>query len=269
MKMDIKRKILYCFCALGFLFIFSCLNFSPISPNIKPGFIPDPKPKDGSIWFPYGLKTIIHEKHGLAGRKQLKMDVIINHAKFHGYDVDTYHRLIDGRQEYNISTSWDPTLSHLWDADFVVNPNGTVYSITGEHTVYYLFDYQANIMKFYNYLCKYLRCKKVDIGRRITVSEFVNSGPFDVKFPRGKEKSIRFRLGLADAKSIRIEAVRSHAEALGYKVLDTDKGKVKNERKTVNINTGLSLSGEFRQNYVIQVGKNGWIYSINEYRLKR
>ena len=269
MKVDIKRKILNCFCAMGFLFIFSCLNLAAISPNIKPVLIPDPKPKDGSIWFPYGLKTIIHEKHGLAGRKQLKMDVIINHAKFHGYDVDIYHRLIDGRQEYNISTYWDPTLSHLWDADFLVNPNGTVHSITGKQTFDYLSDYQPNIKKIYNYLCNYLRCKKVDIGRRITVSEFVNSGPFDVKFPRGKEESIRFRLGLADAKSIRIEAVRSHAEALGYIVLDSDKGRVKNECKAVYINTGLSLSGEFRQNYVIQVGKNGWIYSINEYRLKR
>ena len=269
MKLDIKRKLLYCFCAMDFLFIVGCLNFLPELPTMDPVVIPDPKPKDGSIWFPDGLKTIIHKKHGLAGRKQLKMDVIINHAKFFRYSVDANHRLIDGRQEYNIDTYWDPTRSHLWEAYFLLNTNGTVYSITGTHTVFFLFDHEANIMKLYNYLCKYLKCKKVDIGRGIASSEFVNTGPFDVRFPRGKEESIRFRLGLAEAKSIRIEAVRSHAEALEYIVLDSNKGKVKSERETVIIDTGLSLSGDFRQNYEIQVGENRWIHSIIEYRLKR
>ena len=262
MKKIVLRNVRTFLGIFSMFFLISCIF------DFRTRWIPEPKPVDGSIWYPEGDKAFTHRNLGLAGRSQVHIDVIINHAELFGYGIDKRYGLNDGREEYFIYTnrSWNEPVS--WIFSIIVNPDGSVYSIDGDGLINFSeLEYRFDLL--YNYFCGYLKCNKVLVGRNLSSSEYVNSGPIDVRFPKGKEGSIRFRLGLAYAKSIRIEAVRSHAEALEYIVLDSNERKVKNERETVVIDTGLSLSGEFRQNYEIQIGENGWIHSIIEYRLKR
>lgn len=261
MKKILLRNVQNFLGIFGIFFLVSCtLGF-------RPSWIPDPKPIDGSIWYPEGEKVLIHRKLGLAGRSQIQIDVIINHAELFGYGIQKSIGLNDGREYYVITTNsgfYEPVSQQF---HITVNPDGSVYTIKGTSLVdlFYL-GFPYNLL--YNFFCGYLKCDKVLVARNLKSSDYVNSGPFDVKFPKGKEGSIRFRLGLAYVKSIRIQAVKSHAEALDYIVLDSNKGNKENERRTVTIDTGMALSGEFRHIYEIQVGENGWIHRIIEYRLK-
>lgn len=234
-------------------------------PSCQLKYWPESKPKDGSIWYPEGLRVSTHRRLGLSGKTSLHIDTILNHARYLGYGIQKLPPILGN--EYIIRTMADRYNTFWLDYNIVVASDGSVESIVESRLVDADLGVYVNYVKFRNFVC--FLCPKIELHHPVATSEYANTGPLDVKFPNGMEKSIRFRLGLADVYSIHIDAVANHSSALGYKVKFSSNNLTNSEIQVVLIETGLSLSRSFIQNFEVQVGKNGWIQSIKEIRVRR
>ena len=227
-------------------------------------YIPEPKPQDGSIWYPEGLRVSTHRRLGLAGKNILHVDTVLNHARHLGYGIHELPKVVGNG--YNLRTMADRYNTFWLDYQIIVDDYGMIKSIVESRLADSDLGVYVNYVKFRNFVC--VICPKIDLHHPVATSEYANTGPFNVVFPEGMENSIRFRLGLADVSSIHMDAVTSHAKALDYKVIETLHNVNAIKSKMVIIESGLSVSERYYQSFEIEVSEAGWIYSIVEKRTR-
>ena len=208
---------------------------------------------------------LIHNRLGLAQKRQIHIDVILAHAKNLGYIIDTPEINYDdtGQDSYRIWTHYYRNETYKVSFLVYISSEGVVEKIKARETHYLdlrLNAYAQRLIKFFCMSCD----EKIPINHRYS-SEYANTGPYPISFPRGREESTRFKLGLADAVSLHSEALFSHANLLGYTVLSTD-AMSKTGNTVVKIETGESIFGRYVQLFFVEIDRDGWIKSIVEKR---
>ena len=215
-----------------------------------------------------GDAFVIHNRLGLSQKRQIHIDVIIAHAKNLGYKIDTaIKKYYDdtGQKKYLIWTDNYRNETYKVSFDVYISSEGVVEKIRVFETHYLDLRLNTNVQRLIKFFC--MSCdEKIPINL-IYNSEYANTGPYPISFPKGREESIRFKLGLADAVSLHSKALFSHANFLGYTVLSTD-ATSKTGNTVVKIETGESIFGRYVQQYFVEIDREGWIKSIVEKRSK-
>ncbi len=230
---------------------------------------PEKERSEDSIWYPNGRRQSIQSRLGIAGQEQLPLEVLLRHAENLGYSIEEHPLEANyGVRVYGIDTQLNKNKSSWLIYNVEVKEDGTIDSIVE------LALPPSQVRLFTNFIgnltseCQL--CDNVESESSIAKSKFANTGPVNVEFPERREKSIRFKLGLADSYSIHSEAVFFHARALGYEVTDFGSFQLdgRSQLATASIETGLSLSGKHNQSFELHIDENGWIVSIIEKRRK-
>ena len=213
-----------------------------------------------------GDSFVIHNRLGLAQKRQIHIDVVLAHAKNLGYGIILLDINYDdtGRIEYLISTGYYRNRSYTVDFFIYTNSEGVVEKIRVRKDPDLDLGLTLYTHRLINFIC--ILCKKIPIYP-VYRSEFADTGPYPISFPRGREDSIRLKLGLADAFSLHSKAVFNHANFLGYTVLSTD-AISRTGNTIITIETGESIFGRYVQKFFVEIDRDGWIKSIVEKRSK-
>ena len=213
-----------------------------------------------------GDAFVIHNLLGLAQQKQVHINVILGHAKMLGYIIVPPEINYDdtGQNKYRISSGLYRNNTYRIFFSIYTSSEGVVKKIRAKKVFYLGLGLTKNTHRLIKFFC--IICEKNAILFYYR-SEYANTGPYPISFPRGREDSIRFKLGLADAFSLHSKAVISHANFLGYTVLSTD-ATSKTGNTVVKIETGESIFGRYVQQYFVEIDRDGWIKNIVEKRIK-
>lgn len=214
-----------------------------------------------------GDAFVIHNRLGLAQKRQIHIDVILAHAINLGYRINSpdINYNDTGQNEYLIWTGYYRNNNYQVDFFIYTSSDGVVEKIRARNNVDLDLGITRNTYRLINLFC--IVCEKIPIYSYIPSSEYANTGPYPISFPRGRENSIRLKLGLTDAYSLHSKAVFSHASFLGYTVLSTD--AISRAGNTImKIETGESIFGRFSQQFLVEIDREGWIKSIVEKRSK-
>ena len=226
-------------------------------------FLPKEPPTDGSIWFPNGSKQSIHRRLGLAGREQLPLSTILSHASNLGYEIEEQPpEANDGIVTYKIDTMLSKNKSSWLIYFLKINDDGNVHSIVEFPFSPATLGFYTNFMDSLSAECA--GCDETASNESLAMSRYANSGPINLEFPQGKEKRIRFHLGLADVTSIHVDAVRSHAEALGYNVSSFQSSNNATDWSVLVIESSKTSSRQSNQIFEVRFGLNGWVQSVIE-----
>ena len=213
-----------------------------------------------------GDAFVIHNRLGLAQKRQIHIDVILAHAKNLGYRINPPRIYNDdtGQIYYVIWTGYYRNKRYEIDFFIYTSSEGVVEKIRARKNGDLDLGLTIYTHRLINFIC--ILCEKIPIYPEYS-SEYANTGPNPISFPRGREDSIRFKLGLADAFSLHSKAVFNHANFLGYTVLSTD--TISRTGNTImKIETGESIFGRYVQNFLVEIDRDGWIKSIVEKRSK-
>ena len=213
-----------------------------------------------------GDAFVIHNRLGLAQKRQIHIDVILAHAKNLGYRIIPLDINYDGtgRNEYLILTGYYRNKRYRVDFFIHTSSEGVVEKIRVDKNVDLDLGLTIYTHRLINFIC--ILCEKIPIYPDYS-SEFADTGPYPISFPRGREDSIRLKLGLADVLSLHSKAVFSHANFLGYTVFSTD--AISRTGNTImKIETGESIFGRYVQQFFVEIDRDGWIKSIIEKRSK-
>ena len=214
-----------------------------------------------------GDAFVIYNRLGLAQKRQIHIDVILAHAKNLGYRINPprIYNEDTGQIYYVIWTGYYMNKNYRIDFFIYTSSDGVVEKIRARENWDLDLGLTKNTHRLINFFCIF--CEKIPIYPHIPSSEYVNTGPYPISFPRGREDSIRFKLGLADAFSLHSKALFSHANFLGYTVQSTD-AILKTGNTVVKIETGESIFGKYVQHYFVEIDRDGWVMSIVEKRSK-
>ena len=214
-----------------------------------------------------GDAFVIHNRLGLAQKRKIHIDVILGHAKNLGYRINPprIYNEDTGQVYYVIWTGYYRNENYKVDFFIYTSSDGVVEKIRARNNLDLDLGITKNTHRLINFFC--ILCEKIPIYSYIPSSEYANTGPYPITFPRGREDSIRFKLGLADAFSLHSKAVFSHANFLGYTVLSTD--AISRTGNTImKIETGESIFGRYVQKFLVEIDQDGWVKSIVEKRSK-
>ena len=204
-----------------------------------------------NIRFPSGYEGSIRNRLGLGKVNQISLNKLLELAKVHNYvwrQIEIDHWLFSSNPYYTVNTGGSKNGRYTQDFDLGVDDKGMVTNIVENRSYppdFGICEMLSNLFKV-----------GTKLKNKNSLAEVVPRKP--ITFPCGKEKQIRYILGLADSDSFRRSDILRLAKFHGY---ETDSGTVFAKRN-FRINPIAHKSDEFYPSLDLVVDNDEVVRSI-------